>query len=247
VVAGKKTAVVFARRAGFQDFLRRDYQPDRSSGIRTASAGIVKGPRGFKRSSSFRQRHFKSTATQPDNLSEIVSKRRISNRAHNDSTPDIHVLEEPPLNSFFGLIEARGFRFHQRQGHRSINSWRFSTRFVQIILRKPNSECLAEVVCSEAGLNELPAIVAAQKVNELRLFDSDNDVAEKIPNPVGRDVIPVRQKSLEHPLLKRGCTRICVLKIYKISLIVFGKNTTAPVPIDQWAVGAVYDRARLRG
>ena len=47
-------------------------------------------------------------------------------------------------------------------------------------------------------MRELLTLSADQEMDKLTLFDSDNSVIKEIPNPVGWDVIPMREKPLEH-------------------------------------------------
>ena len=51
-------------------------------------------------------------------------------------------------------------------------------------------------------MGDLLTVCADQEVDKLTLFDSDNSVIKEIPNPVGWEVIPMREKPLEHDFVR---------------------------------------------
>jgi len=64
---------------------------------------------------------------------------------------------------------------------------------------KPNSEGFSEILGTETDVMESAAVLALDQMNRFGQAEFPF-FAEKRPNPVGWDVIPVRQKCFEHPL-----------------------------------------------
>ena len=72
--------------------------------------------------------------------------------------------------------------------------------FIDIVFGQPHPESLSEAVGPQTYLAELTAIFADKHVIKLARLKVYDGGVKDCPNPVGRDVIPVSQKFLEHSL-----------------------------------------------